>query len=304
MTGGLPNGQDIRRVPSAGPSSSPPRLDPEDLFFDVEGIRHHVARYRDAAAGPAVLCVHGQSQQARVFDAFAWQLARRGPVFSVDIRGRGDTGWGPPEEYQYDVYERDLEAVRDRLGLETMRLVGTSMGGYIALLYASCYGERVDRLVLNDVGPEFADAGYQRIRAYFSQVPDSFAAFDEASAYMRQTYAPVLAGRTQAEVDEYTRWHMRQTSDGRYGWKMDPAVRTGPARVVPDAWERFAAIRCPTLAIRGEHSDILSPDILNRMMEVQPTMEVVVVPGVGHAPLLDEPGVGAAVAAFFGNSQG
>jgi pimeloyl-ACP methyl ester carboxylesterase len=293
-------GEHVGHPAVTGPSPCPSGTALEDLFVEFDGIRHHVVRYGDAPDGPSVVCVHGQSQQARVFDAFAGYLASGYSVFSLDVRGRGDSGWGPPERYQYDVYERDLEGVRQGLGIERMRLVGTSMGGYIGLLYASRYGARVDALVLNDVGPEFARAGYDRIRTYFARVPDSFANFQEASSYMRETYAPSLAGRTDAEVDEYTWWHLRETADGRFDWKMDPDVRRGPAQVVANAWERFAAIPCPIMVVRGERSDILTPDILAKMMDVQPTIEVVVVPDVGHPPLLDEPGVPDAVAAFFG----
>ena len=81
----------------------------------------------------------------------------------MDVRGRGDSAWATDANYSNDAYVADLEGLRGALGFERMSLVGTSMGGRISLTYAGTYPDRVERTVLNDIGPEIDPRGGDRI---------------------------------------------------------------------------------------------------------------------------------------------
>ena len=89
-------------------------------------------------------------------------------------------------------------------------------------------------------------------------------------------------------------------ADGRYHPCWDTRIATlldGPAR---DLWPLFGALaHVPLLLVRGECSNILLPDTVARMQEVRPDMDIVSVPDVGHAPVLTEPAVVAALRAFL-----
>lgn len=279
-------------------------LPARDIFVQANGLRHHLVA-RGAPGAPAVMMIHGLAGQAHTFDAIAARLAARLHVYCLDVRGRGETEWGPPDGYHVDNYVADLEAVREALGLERFALVGTSMGGLITMSYAPAFPERVSRAVLNDIGPEIDPRGLQRILKYVGVAPEAFPDMGAVVRYYREHYGPMVEHLPEDQVAEFARWNVRRSDSGVYVWKMDPAVRranpTPPAR---DPWEAFGAMRCPLLVLRGASSDILSAEIAARMAAAQPAMRLVEVPNVGHAPLLTEPVAAQALSDFLAAPEG
>jgi pimeloyl-ACP methyl ester carboxylesterase len=270
-----------------------------DIFVQANGLRHHLLG-RGAPGAPVVMMIHGLTQQAHVFDGIAAKLAATNHVYALDVRGRGESEWGPPDGYHMDNYVADLEAVREALGLERMALVGTSMGGLISMQYTARHPERVAKLVLNDIGPEIDPAGLGRIIAMLTSAPEAFTDLKAVVRYYREENGPVLAKRSDEEVLEYARWHVRKSDTGVLMWKMDQAVRIPnptPPSLAP--WDAFKAIKCPVLVIRGATSDVLSAETARKMVEALPGTPLVEVPGVGHAPGLVEPEAAAALKGFL-----
>lgn len=266
-----------------------------DVFVDANGLRHHLVA-RGMPGSPIVVMLHGLTQQARVFDGIGAALAATNHVYALDVRGRGETEWGPPGEYTIDTYVADLEAVRMALGLERVALVGTSMGGLIAMQYAAAYPQAVTKLVMNDIGPDIEPEGGARVMRMLTSAPAAFTDLRAVAKYYRDENAPVLGKRGDDEVLEYARWHVRKADVGVYTWKMDPAVRTAPVSAPAVApWDAFRAVECAVLVIRGAESDILSAATAAKMAESLAECRVVEVPGVGHAPSLLEPEAAAAV---------
>jgi esterase len=260
-----------------------------DIYVAANGLRHHLIA-RGSPGAPVVMMIHGLSGQAHTFDAIANRLAARHHVYCLDVRGRGESEWGPPDGYHVDNYVDDLEAVREALGLQKFALVGTSMGGIITMNYAPRFPERVTRAVLNDIGPEIDPAGAQRIFAYVGHAPEMFADMKAVLKYYRENYAPMVEHLRAEEVEEFARGHVRKNDNGVYVWKMDPAVRAG-SRVTPrlEPWDAWRGIRCPALILRGANSDVLADATARKMLEIIPGSRMVTVPGVGHAPVLTEP---------------
>jgi len=223
-------------------------------------------------------------------------------VLSVDVRGRGDSAWGAPLDYNPQIYVSDLKEFLDARGIKRVSLVGTSMGGIISMMYAGGYPETVERLVLNDIGPEIDPAGLLRIMAYVSQAPERFKDMTEVLTYYRATYPPA-AKLSDAELGEWVRWSVKPAEDGGLAWKMDPAVRRPPrggsaARPI-DLWLPYNRVIAPILIVRGAESDILSRDTAARMVKVQRGVSLVEVPGVAHAPSLVELQALDAIKSFF-----
>jgi pimeloyl-ACP methyl ester carboxylesterase len=271
-----------------------------DITLTANGVRHHVIA-RGAQELPIVMMIHGLTQQAHVFDAIAAALAEKYHVYCLDVRGRGESDWGPPDGYHMVNYVDDLEAVRQGLGIANFSLVGTSMGGLISMHYTAKHPDRVNKVVLNDIGPEIDPAGLQRIITMAGSAPEAFRDLNAVAKYYRTENAQVLANRNDDEVMEYARWHVRLTDLGTYAWKMDAAVRTAvpPTVPQPDPWESFKSIACPLLVIRGAKSDVLSSSIVAAMKEARPGIESVEVPGVGHAQSRTEPEAKQALEAFL-----
>jgi pimeloyl-ACP methyl ester carboxylesterase len=270
-----------------------------DIFVQANGLRHHLLA-RGAPGSPVVLMIHGLAGQAHTFDGIANLLAARYHVYCLDVRGRGESEWGPPDQYNIDTYVEDLEAVRQALGLQRFALVGTSMGGLITMQYAPRYPDCVSRAVLNDIGPEIDPAGLQRILSYIQDAPEMFADLKAVVRYYREHYAPMVAHLSDDQIVEFARYNVRRSDAGVYVWKLDPAVRTAPPKPPAlDPWDALAAIQCPILIVRGAQSDVLSAETARKMLEANPRARLVEVPGVGHAPLLVEPEARKALETFL-----
>ena len=273
----------------------------QSRFFNANGLKLHYLDFGNPSAPPLV-CIHGLSGNAHNFDGLAPHLTDHYHVISIDVRGRGDSQWGPPGEYAPPVYINDLSQMLEALKLDRVSLIGTSMGGIVSMLFAGGYPQRVERLVLNDIGPEVDPAGLKRITGYFTDAPFDFKDMAEVAAYYRANY-PFLAEAPEAELTEFVRWAVKPAADGRLTWKIDPAVRniprTGTAARPMDMWVPYTRIAARTLVIRGAQSDILSVATAQRMCRVLPGAKLVEIPGVGHAPTLTEPAAVAAIREFL-----
>ena len=271
-----------------------------DIFVEANGIRHHLIA-RGAPGSPVVMMIHGLAGQAHVFDGIANRLAKKYHVYCLDVRGRGESAWGPAAGYGIDTYVADLEAVRDALGLQRFALVGTSMGGLITMQFAPKFPERVERAVLNDVGPEIDPAGLARILQYVGGAPEMFADMKAVIRYYKDHYAPMVEHLPDDQIADFARYNVRKSDSGVYVWKMDPAVRsTAAPQPEVEPWQALKGISCPVLVLRGAKSDVLSADIARRMVEELPDGRLVEVPGVGHAPVLTEPEAAKALESFLG----
>jgi pimeloyl-ACP methyl ester carboxylesterase len=263
-------------------------------MLTVNGLRVHYLDWGNAGAAP-VVCVHGFTSSAQAFNALARHFAPRFHMLVPDVRGHGDSAWSPTEAYQFSDQVGDLAAFVDQLGLEQFTLIGTSMGGRIAMAYAGEHSERLVRLVINDIGPD-VEGGSQRITQTVSTRPEAFATLDAAIAYRRQVS---LIRRSVEDEREFALGVLRQRPDGQWVWKMDPAYirqRMQPGgRPRPTLWPVLEHLPCPTLVVWGMESDILSEAQARRMVDVLPQGALVAVPGIGHAPTLVEPVVLAAL---------
>jgi pimeloyl-ACP methyl ester carboxylesterase len=274
---------------------------PTDKFLIANGLRLHYLDYGGADSLPWIVCIHGLSSNAHNFDALAPHLAAKYHVISIDVRGRGDSEWGPPTEYLPQNYVTDLVAMLDQLGIERTNLIGTSMGGIISMMFAGGWPERAERIVLNDIGPDIDTAGTTRIANYVGTAPERFENIDEVVQYYRANYQP-MAKMTDAALRELVQWSVKPTADGGLTWKMDPNVRRplrgGTAQQRLDYWVPFARIACPMLIVRG--ADSLARATAATMCKVHNQATSIEVPNVGHAPTLTEPESLAAIKEFFG----
>ena len=219
---------------------------------------------------------------------------------SVDVRGRGDSGWASGTEYTPQNYASDLAGLLDELKLDRVTLIGTSMGGMISILFAGGYPHRVEKLILNDIGPDIDPVGIARIGSYVGESPTEFDNLTEVAAYYRANYA-AMGNIPEADLIEQVKWSVKTADNGKLTWKMDPQIRK-PMRTAArplDMWVPFARIEAPVLVIRGAESDILAARTVERMKSVVPNVESVEVPGVGHAPSLMEPESLAAITKFL-----
>ncbi|MEO8752422.1 MAG: alpha/beta hydrolase [Casimicrobiaceae bacterium] len=253
---------------------------------------HRVCYYEwgDPANAQVVICVHGLSRNGRDFDVLGEALAPTHRVLAVDMPGRGASAWlADANDYTFPTYLGTLTALIARSGVERVSWVGTSMGALLGMVMAAQSNTPVARLVINDAGPLIEPAALDRIRNYLGLDP-TFATLAEADAYIRAVSAP-FGALTDAQWDHLTRTSVAERPDGRWGLTYDPRIAL-PFRnnaAPPDLWPVWDAVRCPTLALRGADSDLLSPATAAQMTQRGPKARLLEFPGVGHAPMLLSP---------------
>jgi pimeloyl-ACP methyl ester carboxylesterase len=272
-------------------------------FDSHDGLRLHSLVYAGpAATAPVLLCLHGLMRNARDFEELAPRLAQRYRVIVPDVRGRGLSARDPQfNNYQLPVYIKDTLALLSGLGATRVSIIGTSMGGLMAMLLAAMQPGLVTGVVLNDVGPELDPAGIERIRGYAGKTP-AVRSWAEAIAQVRSVYGSVWPDLSEAGWEKLVRRGYRANAQGIPEVDADPLIREplrDPRTAAPDLWPLWSALaRIPVLAIRGAHSDLLSAATLARMQR-KPATTALTVANRGHAPLLDEPGCVAAIEAFL-----
>ncbi|GMV55624.1 MAG: hypothetical protein AMXMBFR6_14290 [Betaproteobacteria bacterium] len=235
-----------------------------------------------------LICVHGLTRVGRDFDYLAARLSERYRVICPDVVGRGMSDWlKDPAGYAVPQYVADMVTLIARLDVPAVHWLGTSMGGLIGIVLAALPGSPIERLILNDVGPVIEQAALARIGDYVGQTPE-FANMDEAITYVRGVSAP-FALENDAQWRFITEHAVRPTQDGRLRLHYDPAIaapfRTAFAQGGVDLWPMYDAIRCPTLVMRGERSDLLSHATAAAMCARGPRAGLREIPGVGHAPM-------------------
>jgi pimeloyl-ACP methyl ester carboxylesterase len=266
---------------------------------------HRVVYYEwgDPGNDNVVICVHGLSRNGRDFDVLGEALASTHRMIAVDMPGRGASQWLPDAgDYVFPTYLTTLTALVARSHAAKVAWVGTSMGALLGMVMAAQRDTPVSRLVVNDAGPLIEPAALARIRDYLGQAP-TFATMQEANAYIRAVSAP-FGPLTDAQWDHLTRTSVAQDAQGRYAMSYDPgiAVPFRTAAAPPDLWPVWDAIRCPTLVLRGEQSDLLSAATAQAMTARGPRARLIEFPGVGHAPMLLSPDQLAPVVDFLRES--
>lgn len=251
----------------------------------------------------AVLCLPGLTRNSRDFERLAPWLASRYRVICPDLRGRGLSARDPTwQNYHLGTYVADLNGLVKGLAISRMAIIGTSLGGLLAMTLAAVAPESIAGIVLNDVGPEIDPAGAERIRGYAGRLLP-IGSWEDAIAQTREVYGSAWPGLPDDAWPELARRAYREDADGTPVLDVDPmigeALRAAPSRG-PDLWPLYASLaRIPTLAIRGARSDILSLATFERMRREKPDLEQLTVADRGHVPLLDEPECLAAIDLFL-----
>lgn len=265
----------------------------ENSYQSADGLNLYYRDYGGARApGVPVMCLHGLTRSCRDFDDLATHLSASRRVIAPDFRGRGHSDHDPnPENYNAAVYAKDALALMDHLGVEKVTTIGTSLGGIVTMVIALIKPEALAGAVLNDIGPVVETKGLDHIGGYvgLQKPPETWEQAVEN--------AKSAAGRAHPDFTEedwlwYARMLYLEDENGNPKPNYDPAIgetmrKTGSGG---DLWHAYQALgERPVLTIRGEISDILTPETLDRMSREIPNAHIAIIPRTGHAPLLDEP---------------
>jgi len=279
-----------------------------DRYFTVaDGLKLHYRDYPGDAGKPPLLCLPGLTRNSKDFTQLAEHISPRFRVLALEFRGRAMSDYDPvPARYNPLTYAQDVIQLLDQLDILQAIFVGTSLGGLVTMTVAAIAPQRIAATVLNDIGPEIAVAGVDRIKSYvgkgmrFQNWDDAAEAVAANNAHAFENYAH----------DDWVRMAQRncREENGEIVFDYDMAIAlpfntAGPTPNV-DMWPFFQTLaQKPLLVIRGAKSDLLAAEALERMHAAAPNMRSAVVRGVGHAPELNEPEAVEAIDAFLGEVE-
>lgn len=268
-------------------------------------------RYRDYPGGegrPPILCIPGLTRNARDFESVAAAFAGEWRVICADLRGRGLSDYAKDSaSYNPMQYVADISALLDQAGFERVIVIGTSLGGIVAMLLATLAPDRIAGVVLNDIGPHIEEAGLARIRDYVGQ-GRSYPTWMHAARGLREQGGIAYPEFKVSDWLKLAKRLMAVGPGGRIAFDYDMKIAepfSTPSGTAPaDMWPAFQALAGrPVLAIRGGVSDILSAATLSRMKKELPGLEAVTIRRVGHAPTLDEPQALEAISRLLGKVE-
>ena len=266
--------------------------EPTLTFVTVDGRRLHVVTRGDPTA-PAIVLVHGMRDHARSWDWIGAALADRFHVVAPDLRGHGDSDRAGSCGYGMAAFVLDLACIVDKLNLARFSLVGHSLGGAIALRFASAFPERIsalcaieaielpivrDQRVEPQVFPRRLRRWIDEERARSIRLPKSYETIADAAQRMAQAH-PNFDGDT---VKHLVAHGLTAIPGGRWQWKHDNAARLRAPEDAAgrDLDEMLAAIACPTLLAYGEASWIALPP--KPRLDLIQNHRLVLFPGASH----------------------
>jgi pimeloyl-ACP methyl ester carboxylesterase len=264
----------------------------------------------DAKARP-VVCLPGLTRNARDFHYLASYLShhpqRPRAVYCVDYRGRGgsqhDRDWHNYTPFVELIDVLDFMTLQD---LHEAAIIGTSRGGVIAMMMAAFRPTAMAVVVLNDIGPVMETKGLARIMGYVgrTKVPRSW---EDAAHLLREMNERNFPAIESWQWEEIARAVFNE-KNGRpaqsYDRKLARSFGTIDLRHPRDLWPQFVALgQFPALVIRGSHSDLLSAETVDQMVERHPNLRTLTVQGQGHAPVLNEPDTVEVIGTFLASND-
>ena len=263
-----------------------------NFYTSDDGLQLH---YRDIGNDNgefAILCLPGLTRNSRDFDEFATRLAPNNRVICIDLRGRGlseyDENW---QNYHPLTYAKDVWTLLDNLSIEKVVIMGTSLGGLIAMVMSFQNNKRIAGVILNDIGPEIDPEGLERIKKYAGLLPP-VKTWAEAANQTKQVYGPWLKGINDNQWIKLAKRAYKENNHNEPVLDVDVNINKAIKQVGPqkgDPWQYFDSLKnTESLALRGELSDILTKDIVTKMHNENPNLVSAIIPDRGHVPLLNE----------------
>ena len=265
----------------------------ERRYSGQDGLSLYFRDYGDPTnTALPVLCLAGLTRNSKDYHPLACRLTSR-RVVCLDYRGRGRSDYDPDyQRYEPRTYISDIVQLLALINAPRWIVIGTSLGGILAMILGAVQPSSLAGVILNDIGPEIPGASTDRIAGYVGK-SGSFPDWNAAILVLKTTYGlayPDLddAGwRKMAETTFALDHAQRPCID--YDPQIAKTIRSAAREGAPRLWDFFGTLtQIPTLGIRGALSDVLSRDAFDAMAQAKPDLIRLEVPDRGHTPLLDE----------------
>ena len=269
----------------------------------ADGLQLHVRCYgaklteNDKPSSLPVLCLHGLTRTGVDFEPLFNKLSAEGKYSFIvpDLRGRGESDYDPhPENYELPTYLSDCQRILEHFSIQRFAILGSSLGGLLAMELHRLLPASVCGIALSDIGPILPQTGLVSILSYVG-MPGKVTNWEEATAFTQARLSTDYPSLTPDQWRDITTRSYKEHRDGSltliYDPKISVTLKTAfKAGYQLDLWDSFEGItQQPLLCLRGELSRLLTPELLLEMQERNPHLTTALIPERGHVPLLDEP---------------
>ncbi len=267
----------------------------KDMYYQSsDGLKLYARDYQNPGATQTVMLLHGFTRNSADFADLCEHLRADYRLIVPDQRGRGLSAYDSnTDNYNPAIYVNDMFTLLDELKIDSVVLIGTSMGGVISMTMASMKPSLVKAIILNDVGPEVEPIGLQRVVDSMGISP-TINNWEEAVAYAKQTNSIAYPDYTDEDWESFSKNIYKFDDDGKPVAAFDSGTYTPikdfNAYETPlTIWPVFEAAKSTLyMVIRGELSDILSRECVEKLEAYENVLSTIEVPNVGHAPALTE----------------
>lgn len=229
--------------------------------------------YRELGEGKPFVILHGLFGFSDNWQTHAKKLASYYRVILVDLRNHGHSDWS--DDFSYELMVSDLKELFDDLKLENVVLLGHSMGGKTAMLFAQKFPELLEKLIVVDMG----------VKAYpmhHDHILEGLNSIDLTKLTARSEAEKQLAKHIDSEgVRQFLLKNIYWKEKGKMAWRMNiPVLERELPNIISalPAGESFV----PTLFIRGEMSNYVLDDDFHEIENQFPDSEFVTIPNAGH----------------------
>ena len=244
--------------------------------------------YLEGGQGDALMLVHGFGGDKDNFTPIAGLLVRRYRVIVPDLPGFGDATRDPAARHTVADQVERLQAFADALGLQAFHLGGNSMGGFIAAEFAARHPQRVASMWLLDPAGTAAAQNTPMVREYLAG--GEFPLLLRSTADIGPLLKAIASRPPLLPPSVKTVLARRAVADRPLHARILDEVAHGS----PTLEERLPRITAPTLIVWGAEDKVLSPQGAAVLHERLPHSRVVLMPGIGHVPMMEAPRATAA----------
>ena len=225
--------------------------------------------------GFPLLIIHGFLGMSDNWKTLASQYAAQGfQVHMLDLRNHGKSFHS--EEFNYDVMSNDVLEYCQEYHLNKVSIIGHSMGGKVAMLFATSHPEMVNKLIVADIGPKYYKPHHQDILAGLNAVDFST---KPSRTEVEETLFPYIS---DFGTRQFLMKNLYWITPGQLGFRFNLNVFNNKTDVIGTALPEDAHFKNPTLFIRGGNSNyILEGDILE-IKKHFPNFQLATIPNVGH----------------------
>jgi esterase len=229
-------------------------------------------RHFGVPGGTPVIILHG----ANYYDSADWigiasSLAHDREVVVRDGRGFGQSGWSPSKSYDHEAHSRDVEALLDHLGWDKAVIMGHSMGGGQAIVFASRFADRLAGLVIVDHCPGKAAPAKQSV----NNQAEIFPTIEAARKSMSRDPGRSDDERLKDILEPVDGGFIFRSRDPDFGNSVPLGEPSADRMEVADTWDELAAVHTPILLFRAIKSNRYSAESLDRVNAEFPRIELV-----------------------------